>query len=65
MIERGEHLRLAREARQAFGVEREFSRQDFDRTSRASFASRAIHLAHAARADGFDDLVRSDAAPRG
>src|SRR5215471_18555758 len=61
MIERGEHLRLALEPREAFGIEREFSWKNFDRDiARQRHVARTIHLAHSACADGGQNLVRTD-----
>ena len=52
MIERGEHARLALEARQPIGVAGEAPRQDLDRDVAAELrVARAIDLAHAADAD--------------
>ena len=57
--------RLAREAREPIRIERELRRQYFQRdVTRQLRVARAIHLAHAARADGGNDLVCPDAAPR-
>ena len=60
MVQRGEHLGFALEARQAFGIERELLRQNLDRDVAIQLrVARAIHLAHAARADLGDDFIRA------
>src|SRR4026209_880144 len=65
MIQRREHLRLAPEARHALLIMGERLRQDFDSDVTAEHrVMRPIHLAHAARADGREDLVRSETSPR-
>ena len=52
MIQRGEHPRLALEARQPIRVARERARQDLDRDVATELrVARAVHLAHAARAE--------------
>ena len=62
MIERRERLRFARETREAIGVERERLGQHLDRDVAIELrVRRAIDLAHAARADGGDDFVGSEA----
>jgi hypothetical protein len=61
VIEGGQGLRLAVEARKAFGIMRDGVRQDFDRD--ASVETRipgAIDDAHTAFAQLGDDLVRPD-----
>ena len=61
MIERGEHLRLALEAREAIGIGANDSGRTLIATSR--FEPRvagAIDLAHAAHAERSDDLVAAD-----
>jgi hypothetical protein len=57
---------LAREARDAIGIERELLRQDFQRdvTSQLRIA-RPIHLAHSARTERNLDLVGTDASAGG
>ena len=52
VIERGERLRLAVEARQTVGIERELGGQDLqgDVAPELGIAG-AVHLAHSARAD--------------
>ena len=62
MVEGGHCPRLPLEALEAFLVLRHLPGQDLDRhvPSQAPVA-RAVHLAHAARAEGSDDLVRSQA----
>ena len=58
MIERGQRLRFSRKTRQAIGVARERVRQDLQRdVAIEPGVSRAIHLAHAAGADGAGDFV--------
>ena len=60
MVERGQHLRLAREARQALGVAREELRQDLQRDVAIEFGvAGAIDLAHTAFAKLVEDLVRT------
>jgi hypothetical protein len=62
MIERGEHLRLAREACKAILIERELGGQHFERdVTRELRITRAIHLAHPACADRGEDFVRPEA----
>ena len=61
VVERGEHLRLAAEARQAIGIGGEELGQDFDRDVAIELrVARAIHLAHAARTQRFEDFVGPD-----
>ena len=61
MIQRGERLGLALEARQAFGVGRERVRQNLDRHLAAQRGvGGAPHLSHAAFAKGRGDLVDAD-----
>ena len=62
MVERGQHLRLALEACDTIGIERERVGDDLQRDVTTEFCiARAIDLAHAARAEGGDDLVRAEA----
>ena len=62
MVQRGEHLRLALEPRQPLGVGDERLGQDLDRDVAVEpRVARAIHLAHAAGAEGGEDLVRTQA----
>jgi hypothetical protein len=58
MIQRREGLRFALEARQTFGVlrERVWYHLDCDVATQARI-TRAIHLAHSARANGREDLI--------
>jgi hypothetical protein len=64
MIQRGERLRFASEARHALRVVRKRLRQDLDRDIPIELrVARAIHLAHTAGADRAGDLVRADSAP--
>jgi hypothetical protein len=61
MIERGQHFRLALEARKLLGVNCELFRQDLDRdlAPEARIAC-AINLTHRARPDEREDLVRPE-----
>ena len=62
VVERGEHLGLARKACEPLAVGGERGRQDLDGdVALESWVARAIHLAHAACADGGDDLIRAEA----
>ena len=62
MVERGQQLGFALEARQALRVLGERRRQRFDRHLAAEArVVRAVHLAHAARSERCDDLVGADA----
>ena len=66
MIQRGEHLRFAAKPGHAVGIQRERRRQHLDRrVAIEPGVVGAIDLAHPARADGGDDLVRANAGPRG
>ena len=66
MIERREHLRLARESRQPIRVAREQLGQDLERDVAIEFrVARAIDLAHAALPKPVEDLVSADSAARG
>jgi hypothetical protein len=59
VIERGQHLRLAAQSRDAAAVKGERFWQDFQRDIAIEFrAAGTIHLAHAARANGRDDFIR-------
>ena len=58
VIQRGERLRLAREAGEAIGIGSERLRQDLDRdVAIEPRVARAIDLAHAAGAEQRDDFV--------
>src|SRR5438093_2704493 len=58
MIERGQQLRLALEARGALGIRNERIGQGLDRdVATKPRVARAIHLAHPARANRLQDLV--------
>ena len=58
MIQRREHLRFALEARHALGVVSERVGQHFHRDVAAEPGiARAVHLTHAARAEGGGDFV--------
>ena len=62
MIERGEHLRLPLETRQALGIAGNGWRQDFDRDQAIQRCIAGfVDLAHAARADSGRDLIRTNA----
>ena len=62
MVERGQHLRLALEACEAIGIERERVGDDLQRDVATELRiARAIDLAHPARAEGGDDLIRAEA----
>src|SRR6185295_10230074 len=61
MVERGDRLRFALEARAHFRIRREVLREHLD----SDFATqarvlRAIHFAHAARTEGRNDFVRTE-----
>ena len=65
MVQRGEQLRLAREARQPLGIVGERGGQDLDGdVAIESRVAGAIDLAHAARPEGAGDFIRTDAASR-
>ena len=65
MIQRGQQLRLAREARQPLGVRRKRGRQPLQRdVPLQPGIPRAKHLAHAACAKGAKDFVCADASAR-
>src|SRR5439155_5488649 len=65
VVERGQRLRLAREARQPVGVGREVIREDLDRDVAIEFAvAGAIDLAHPAHANQRADVKRTEAAAR-
>ena len=60
MVQRGECLRFAREAREAFAVGGKELGQDLDRDAAIELrVAGAIDLAHAARTECADDLIRS------
>ncbi len=60
MIQRGQHLRFAFEAGHVLLVVGERRGQHFDRDVAIQLRiARAVDLAHPARAEGRDDLVRS------
>ena len=62
MIQRREGLRFAREPREPFGVAREDIGQHLDRDVAIQLRiARAIDLAHAAGAQGGEDLIRAEA----
>ena len=61
MVERGEHLRFAMKACEAIRIGGERRRQDLQRDVAIELCiARAIHLAHAAGADGGDDFIRPE-----
>ena len=62
MVERGQHLRLSAEARQAVGVVGNGGQQHLDRDVAIQLRiAGPIHLPHATRAEGGEDFVRTDA----
>ena len=66
MIQRGECLRFALEARDALGIRDEHIRQHLDRDVAFQLrVPRAIHLAHPTRADGAEDFIRAEAGSDG
>jgi hypothetical protein len=66
VIERGQQTRLTLEPDQPIRVARERGGQDLDRDVAPEPAVAAtVHLAHAARAEGRDDVVRTDASTDG
>ena len=66
MIERREDLCFPLEARHALGIERKGIGQDLDRdVTTESRVVGAIHLAHAAGANGGEDLIRPEASAQG
>jgi hypothetical protein len=66
MVERGEHLRLAFEARKPVGIERVALRQDLQRDVAIELrVTRAIHLAHPARTNRRKYFVRAEAGAEG
>jgi hypothetical protein len=61
VVERGEHLRFAFEAREAVGIAREFLGQDLQRDIAIELRiARPIHDPHTACPEQAHDLVRSD-----
>src|SRR5882672_12276037 len=63
MVERGQHLRLALKACEAIGIERERLWDDLQRNVATELRiARAIDLAHAAGAEGGEDLIRAETA---
>jgi hypothetical protein len=64
MIEAGEHLRFAFEAREPIAIRGEVLGQHLDRHLAVQLRiACAVHLTHAARSERRDDLVRADASP--
>ena len=61
MIQRREHFGFALKTRQAIGIVRESGRQNLDGdVTLQACVTRAIHLAHAARAEHRVDFVRTE-----
>jgi len=61
VIEGGQHLRFPLEAREPLGVLRDWDREDLDGDLAIELGvPRAEHLAHAACAEGGDDLVGAE-----
>jgi len=61
VIERGKHLRFAREPRKAIRIAGQRRRQNLDGDIAAKFRiTRAIHLSHPAGAEGGEDLIRPE-----
>ena len=61
VIQRREQPRLAREARQPFGICRKEARQDFDRNvAIESRVTGAVHFAHAADAEEVENLINPE-----
>jgi hypothetical protein len=66
MIQRGENLRFTLEPRDSIGVGQRQVRERLDRhVAPEPRVAGAIHLAHSARADRREHVVRSDASARG
>ena len=66
MIERGEHLRFSPKSRQPVGIGHERVGQDLQRDVAIELGvASAIHLPHAAGAQGIDDFVGAEARARG
>ena len=62
MAERGEHLRFSPKSRQSVGIGDEGAGQDLQRdVAIEPGVASAIHLAHAAGANGIDDFVGAEA----
>ena len=62
MIEGGQHLGLALEAREPFGIRGERLREDLDRDVASELrVLRPVNLSHASRAERREDLVGSEA----
>ena len=60
MVQRGEHSRLALEARKPIRIARHCARQDLDRDVAPELrVARAVHLAHAARAEQRLQMIRA------
>jgi hypothetical protein len=65
VIQRREHLRFAAEAGETIRVARHRGQQNFDRDVTIQHrVVRSIDLAHAARTEGGEDVVRADACAR-
>ena len=66
MIERGEHLRLATEPREALRILSDLHREHLERDVAVQFGvTGAVDLAHATSADGASDFVGADAVAGG
>ena len=66
MVEHAGRARFLLETAQRIGVGRKIARQNFDRdVALQARVLRAIHLAHAARADGHENFVRTEQRARG
>ena len=66
VIQRREHLRFPLEAREPIRIARDRFGQDFDRDIAIQLrVSGSIHFAHAAGADGGQDLVRAEPSSHG
>jgi hypothetical protein len=66
VVERRQHLRLAREACDALGIEGNWVGDDLQRDVAIQLGiARAIHLAHAAGAEGGDNLIRAESGAGG
>ncbi len=62
MIQRRQHLRFAAESREAIRIVGDRRQQHLDRDVAIQLGiARAIHLAHAAGAEGGEDFVRAEA----
>jgi hypothetical protein len=65
VVQPGGGPRLLLEALAAIGVVCELLRENLDRElAPEALVARAVHLAHASRAEGSEDLVRTELLPR-